>query len=50
MIDINYFAKKMSGTENDAGIPIVNGEHISANCCGFTRRFTRRNISSNKPA
>src|SRR6516165_12785377 len=28
MIDINYFAVKMNGTENDAGIPIVNGEHI----------------------
>jgi hypothetical protein len=28
MIDINYLAKKMNGTENDAGIPNVNGEHI----------------------
>ena len=28
MVDISYSAKKMNGTEDDAGIPIVNEEHI----------------------
>lgn len=26
MININYFAKKMNGAQNDGGIPIVNRE------------------------
>lgn len=28
MININYFAKKMNGAQNDGGIPIVNREEI----------------------